>query len=138
MAEAKTKPTLASVQAYIDARGNEQQRSDCAALLSMMKRVTGEPPMMWGPSIVGFGTYHYRYDSGREGNMCLTGFAIRANDLVVYLVGEGAQQAALLPKLGKHKMGKSCLYFKRLADLDAKVLEKLVKDSVAELKRRYG
>lgn len=138
MAEAKTKPTGASVQAYIDARGNEQQRSDCATLLSMMKRLTGEPPVMWGPSIVGFGTYHYRYASGHEGEMCRTGFAIRSNDLVVYLVGEGAQQAALLSKLGKHKMGKSCLYFKRLADLDTKVLERLVKNALVDLERRYG
>lgn len=138
MAEAKTKPTSANVLAYIDARGNEQQRSDCAALMTMMKRVTGEPPMMWGPSIVGFGSYHYRYASGHEGDACLTGFAIRANDLVVYLMGDDAKQTPLLAKLGKHKMGKACLYFKRLADLDTKVLETLIKGSVADLKRRHG
>ncbi len=93
---------------------------------------------MWGPSIVGFGSYKYRYESGRTGESSLTGFAIRGKELVVYLAAESSEQIALLSRLGPHKIGKSCLYFKRLADLDAQVLEQLVSGSVAELKRRHG
>jgi hypothetical protein len=91
---------------------------------------------MWGPSIVGYGSYSYKYESGRTGESCLTGFAVRGKELVVYIVAESQEQQALLAKLGKHKMGKACLYFKRLADLDINVLEKLVSGSVAEIKRR--
>ena len=138
MAANKTQPTDASVEAYLAARGSEAQRADCARLAELMHRITRQPPRMWGPSIVGFGAYRYRYDSGREGESCLTGFAIRQSELVVYLVAESAEQAALRARLGKHKMGKSCLYFKRLADLDMAVLEQLVAGSVAELERRHG
>ena len=138
MAENKTKATDASVEDYIASRANEEQRVDCKALMSIFKRVTKQPPKMWGPSIVGYGSYRYTYESGRTGEMCLAGFAIRGRELVVYLVAEGEEQEALLPRLGKHKMGKSCLYFKRLADLDKTVLEQLVANSVAEVKRRYG
>jgi hypothetical protein len=138
MAENKTKPTDASVEDYIASRANEEQRADCKALMAMFKRVTGHRPKMWGPSIVGFGSYHYTYASGREGDMCLAGFAIRGRDLVVYMLGEGKEQKALLSRLGKHNMGKSCLYFRRLADLDKTVLEKLVTNCVQETTRRYG
>jgi hypothetical protein len=138
MAENKTKATDASVEDYIASRASEEQRVDCKALMSVFKRVTKQPPKMWGPSIVGYGSYHYTYESGRTGEMCLAGFAIRGRELVVYLVAEGREQEALLSKLGKHKMGKSCLYFKRLADLDKTVLEQLVANSIAEVKRRYG
>jgi hypothetical protein len=138
MAELKTKPTGASVAAYIASRANEEQRADCMALMSMFKRITGQPAKMWGPSIVGHGSYHYTYESGRTGDMCLAGFAIRGRELVVYILGEGKEQKALLSRLGRHKMGKSCLYFKRLADLDTKVLERLVANSVREVTRRYG
>jgi hypothetical protein len=93
---------------------------------------------MWGPSIVGYGSYRYTYESGRTGEMCLAGFAIRGRELVVYLVPEGRDQEALLSKLGKHKMSKSCLYFKRLADLDKAILEALVANSVQKLTRRYS
>jgi hypothetical protein len=93
---------------------------------------------MWGPSIVGYGSYHYTYESGRTGDMCLAGFAIRGRELVVYLDAEGREQEALLSKLGKHKMGKSCLYFKRLTDLDKTVLEQLVANSVLKVTRRWG
>lgn len=137
MPEAKTKPTAASVDDYLAARASPDQRPDCKALLAMFKRVTKQAPRMWGPSIVGFGSYRYAYASGRSGESCLTGFAVRGKDLVVYLVAEGPQQKTLLPRLGKHRMGKSCLYFRRLADLDAKVLAALVADSVAEVQRRY-
>ena len=138
MAESKTRPTDVSVEDHIASRASEAQRADCARLMALLGKLTGETPRMWGPSIVGYGAYRYRYDSGRSGESCVTGFAIRSTDLVVYLVAEGRDQAALLARLGKHRMGKSCLYFKRLADLDAKVLEALVASSVAEIQRRHG
>ena len=138
MAENKTKPTDASVDAYIASRANAQQHADCRELMALFKKVTRQPPRMWGPSIVGYGSYRYTYESGRTGEAPLAGFAIRGRELVVYLVPEGREQQSLLSKLGKHKMGKSCLYFKRLADLDKSVLEKLVVGSVAKLRRRYG
>jgi hypothetical protein len=93
---------------------------------------------MWGPSIVGYGSYHYTYESGRTGEAPSTGFAIRGRELVVYLMAEGDAQKSLLSRLGKHKMGESCLYFKQLADLDTSVLEQLVTNSIADLKRRNG
>jgi hypothetical protein len=138
MAENKTKPTGASVEDNIAARGSEQQRADCRELMALLKKATHQPPRMWGPSIVGFGSYRYTYESGRTGEAPLAGFAIRGRELVIYLVARQDEQKALLSKLGPHKMGKSCLYFKRLADLDRSVLEKLVAASVAEVKRRYG
>lgn len=138
MAENKTKPTGASVQDYIAARASDEQRADCKALMAILRRVTGKPPKMWGPSIVGYDSYRYTYDSGRTGEFCITGFAIRGRDLVVYLLAESKDQKALRARLGKHSMGKSCLYFKRLADLDKKVLERLIANSVRDVKRRYG
>ena len=138
MAENKTKPTDASVEDYIASRANEQQRSDCQELMALLTKITRQPPKMWGPSIVGYGVYRYTYESGRTGEAPLAGFAIRGRELVVYLDAEGDRQQSLLSKLGKHKMGKVCLYFKRLADLDKSVLEQLVTNSVAEVRRRYG
>ena len=138
MAENKTRPTDASVEDYIASRANEQQRSDCLQLMALHEKVTGQPPKMWGPSIVGYGSYRYTYESGRTGEAPLAGFAIRGRELVVYLVAEGDEQKSLLSRLGKHKMGKTCLYFKRLADLDPSVLEELVIASVADMRRRYG
>ena len=138
MAENKTTPTKASVERYIASRANEEQRADCKALMAILRRVTRQPPKMWGPSIVGYGSYHYTYESGRSGDMCLAGFAIRGRDFVVYLMGAGKKQDALLSKLGKHKMTKSCLHFKRLADRDTAVLEQLIENSIAETTRRYG
>jgi hypothetical protein len=137
MPENKTKPTDASVDDYIASRANAQQKADCRELMALLKRVTRQTPRMWGPSIVGYGSYRYTYDSGRTGEAPLTGFAIRGRELVVYLVPEEEGRGSLLSRLGKHKMGKSCLYFKQLADLDKSVLEKLVAGSIAELKRRY-
>ena len=138
MAELKTKPTNASIDDYIASRANEEQKADCKSLMAMLKRVTKEKPKMWGPSIVGYGLYEYTYESGRAGEMCRTGFAIRGKELVVYLIAEGREQEALLAKLGKHKIGKSCLYIKKLADIDMKVMEQLVVGSLAQLKARYG
>jgi hypothetical protein len=138
MAENKTKPTGASVEDYIAARGSEQQRADCRELIALLEKITQEPPRMWGPSIVGFGCYRYTYESGHTGEGPLAGFAIRGRELVIYLAAEEDQQKSLLSKLGPHRMGKFCLYFKRLADLDRSVLERLVAGSVADMRRRYG
>ena len=138
MAENKTKPTDASVEDYIVSRASEQQRIDCQELMALLEKVTQQQPRMWGPSIVGYGSYKYTYDSGRTGEAPLAGFAIRGRELVVYLVAEGEKQRSLLSKVGKHQMGKACLYFKRLADLDKSVLEKLVVGSISEVRRRYG
>ena len=137
MAENKTKATGASVKGYIASRANDDQRADCKALMAIYKRVTRQPAKMWGPSIVGYSAYRYTYESGHSGETCLVGFAVRGKDLVVYLNAEGPGQAERLAKLGRHKMGKSCLYFKRLADVDEEVLEALIAASVAEVKRRY-
>jgi hypothetical protein len=137
MADNKTKPTGASVAGYIASRANAQQRADCRELMALLKRVTRHTPRMWGPSIVGYGSYRYTYESGRTGEAPVTGFAIRGRELVVYLMAEEPEQRSLLSKLGKHKMGKSCLYFKQLADLDKTVLEKLVAGSVANVRERY-
>jgi Domain of unknown function (DU1801) len=138
MAENKSKPNDASVEDYIAARGSEQQRADCHKLVALLENATLQPPRMWGPSIVGFGSYRYTYQSGRSGEAPLAAFAIRGRELVIYLFAEEDEQKSLLSRLGPHKMGRSCLYFKRLADLDSLVLEKLVLGSVAEMRRRYG
>jgi hypothetical protein len=134
MAETKTKPTGASVDGYLAARGSEQQRADCRELIAMLGKATGQPPHMWGPSIVGFGSYRYTYGSGHSGEAPLAAFAIRGRELVVYVIPD----ESLLSRLGPHKMGKSCLYFKRLADLDRKVLERLVEASVSTTLRRHA
>ena len=133
--ENKTKATDASVGDYIAARANEQQRVDCKALMSLLGKITGEKPKMWGPSIVGYGSYRYTTKSGRTGEMCLTGFAIRGRELVIYILADDTKQKVLLSRLGKHKMGKSCLYFKRLGDLDRSVLEQLIVNSIASWRR---
>ncbi|HTO73801.1 MAG TPA: DUF1801 domain-containing protein [Gemmatimonadales bacterium] len=138
MAENKTRPTAASVGKYIASRAGDEQRGDCRRLMALLRRVVRQPPRMWGPSIVGYGSYRYTYESGRSGEAPLAAFAIRGRDIVVYLLAEGVQQKALLSRLGKHSMGKVCLYFRRLSDLDQSVLERLVKNSVAEVRRRYG
>ena len=138
MAENKTKPMGASVNDYLAARGSEQQRADCQELMALLENVTQQSPKMWGPSIVGYGSYRYTYESGRTGEAPLAGLAIRGRELVVYLMTEGSQQKALLSKLGKHRVGKSCLYFRQLADLDTAVLEQVVAGSVADMMRRYG
>jgi hypothetical protein len=138
MAANKTKPTNASVEDYIASRANAQQRSDCRELMRLLKTVTRQRPRMWGPSIVGYGSYRYTYESGRTGEAPLAGFAIRGRDLVVYLLAEGDMQQSLLSRLGKHRMGKVCLYFRQLADLDQSVLRQLVTNSITEVRRRHG
>jgi nucleoid DNA-binding protein len=134
----KTKATDASVGDYIASRAKAQQGDDCQALMALLEKVTGQVGTMWGPSIVGYGSYRYTYDTGRTGEAPLTGFAIRGRELVLYLSVDSAQQQALLVRLGKHKMGKSCLYFKQLADLDRSVLEELLLGSVTEIKGRHA
>lgn len=138
MTDNKTRPTAVSVDEHIAAIPNEGQRSDCLALVELLGKITREKPRMWGPTIVGFGSYHYEYESGREGDSCVTGVAARGSELVVYLAASSPGQQALLARLGKHRMGKACLYIRRLGEIDMAVLEQLVSGSVTEIKRRYG
>lgn len=125
MTENKTKPTKLSVAAFVEALTDEAKRADAKALVKLLQRATGEKPTMWGPAIIGFGTYHYVYDSGREGDMMLVGFSPRKAALVLYGLTGYAGADALLAKLGKHTTGKGCLYVKKLADVDGEVLERL-------------
>ena len=136
MSAPKTKPTRVSAASHIAAIANEEQRRDARTLVALMRRVTRRPPKMWGPSIVGFGSYHYKYATGYEGDSALAGFAVRGRQFVVYIAEAFEGRAALLAKLGKHTTGKVCVYF-RLADIDLKVLETLIARSIADTKRRY-
>lgn len=138
MTENKTKLTHASVEGYIAAIDDESRRTDCATLARLMAKATKQKPAMWGSSIVGFGSYHYKYDSGREGDAPLAGFSSRKGDISVYLTASVPGQDEVLSRLGKHKMGKACLYIRRLKDVDVRLLEELIVNSVAEVKRRYG
>lgn len=138
MAGNKTTPTDASVDAYLAAIADEGRRRDCAVLVDLMGRVTGAPAVMWGAGIVGFGSYHYRYESGREGDAPLAGFSSRKSDLSIYLMAGVEQEQARLAQLGRHKTGKSCLYLRRLADIDLAVLEELIAGSAEAMRRRYG
>jgi hypothetical protein len=131
MAEAKTKPTTIAPSDFIAAVPDPARRADAAALVRIFRKATGEAPVMWGPSIIGFGRYHYRYESGREGDMCLAGFSPRSTAIVLYALSGAKGEANLLARLGKFKRGKACLYLKRLADIDPKVLEELVRVSAA-------
>lgn len=129
MAENKTKATAASVDDFLDAVADPRRRDDARALRALMERVSGEPAAMWGPSIVGFGRHHYKYASGREGDMCRIGFSPRAQELVLY--GGFLRNPARLERLGKHRSGKGCLYIKRLADVDAGELEAIAAEAWA-------
>ena len=125
------RPTNASVEAFLAQVPNDQQREDARRLCAMMEEITGEPPAMWGSSIVGFGTYHYRYASGHEGDSALASFSPRRQHLAIYLVGEFADRhGAALARLGPHQTGKGCLYIKRLADVDLDALRELIDRSV--------
>ena len=137
MTAPKTKPTRVSAGSHIAAIANEEQRNDAQTLVALMRRVTRQEPKMWGPSIVGFGSYHYEYAGGHEGDSALAAFAARGRELVVYIAERFEGRDVLLAKLGKHKTGKVCVYIRRLANVDLKVLETLVARSVAETKRRY-
>jgi hypothetical protein len=131
MPENKTKATTLSVTAYINTLTDPTQRSDAKELVQLMQLASGEKPRLWGSSIVGFGTHHYRYDSGREGDMPLISFSPRKAALVLYSLLGNEEAQALLDKLGKHTTGKGCLYIKKLADVDRKVLETLIRKAVA-------
>ncbi|MBX0330054.1 DUF1801 domain-containing protein [Oscillochloris sp. ZM17-4] len=133
MAELKTKPSDQSVAAFIDTVADEQKRQDCHTIIEMMRAATGAEPVMWG-SIIGFGSYHYRYKSGREGDWFLTGFAPRKQNLTLYIMAGFERYHELMGQLGNHSTGKSCLYIKRLSDIDQGVLRELVARSVAHMR----
>lgn len=133
----KTVPTEASVEAYLVAIEDEARRADCERIAAIMSAATDRSPRMWGSSIVGFGEYHYKYDSGREGDWCLTGFSSRKSDISLYIMPGFKAFDDLMTRLGKHKTGKSCLYIKRLSDIDEEVLNQLVVESVAWMRERY-
>jgi len=137
MAENKTKPTTVSVAAFIDAIADETRRADAKTLVKMMQHATGEKPRMWGPAIVGFGSYHYTHDTGREGDMAIACFSPRKAATVLYQMTGFSESAALLAKLGKHTVSGSCLHIKKLADVNQTVLEELIAKSVATIRARH-
>lgn len=142
MAEQKTKPGSGDVSTFIEDIADDQKRADAQTLIAMMREVSGEPPVLWG-TMVGFGQYHYRYETGHEGDSFLVGFAPRKAEFSIYLMGvyfpEVAEaREALLARLGKHRMGKACLYVKRLSDVDMAVLRELAEMSVVELRKAHG
>ena len=138
MAEPKTKPTKISIDALLRKIDDEEKRNDCAKLIDIMQKAAKSPPVMWGTSIVGFGTYTYKYESGREGDWPIVGFSPRKQNLTLYIMPGFEEYGDLLEKLGKHTTGKSCLYVKRLADIDLGVLKAIVTRSVAVMKKKYA
>ena len=132
MAEMKTVQTEASVEDFLNLIENSQKREDCFEIVKMMKQVTKKEPKMWGPSIIGFGSYHYKYESGREGDSPQIGFSPRKQNITLYILSGADHENPLLQKLGKHSTSKVCLYIKRLADVDKKVLLELIKESFAK------
>ena len=138
MAELKTAPTDQSVATFLEAVSDAGKREDCKTLVQLMGDITQEPPLMWGDSIVGFGSYHYRYASGREGDWFLAGFSPRKQNLTIYIVSGFSHFPTLMEKLGKYKISKSCLYVKRLSDIDQTVLKELIKRSVQYVAELYA
>ncbi|NOX82105.1 MAG: DUF1801 domain-containing protein [Alphaproteobacteria bacterium] len=136
-AENKTKPEKASVAAFINAVENETRKRDAKTILAMMKKVTGEKPVMWGPSIIGFGRHHYKYESGREGDGLTVGFSPRKANMVLYVLGSLGGDAPLLAKLGKYKTGRSCLYINKMEDVDEKILIKIIEKSYKATKKKW-
>jgi len=132
----KTQPTKASVKKFLDAVENEQKREDSYAILEMMERITGEKAVMWGDSIIGFGSYTYKYASGRTGDWPVTGFSPRKSSLTIYIMTGFKDYPKIMKNLGKHKTGSSCLYIKKLDDIDLKLLEKLIVDSVKRMRKK--
>ncbi len=137
MAEIKTQPTRASVTEFVAGIDDRQQRADAGSVAAMMRRATGKRAKMWGQSIVGYGSYCYKYASGRDGDFMITGFSPRKQALTVYIMPGFSGFKKLLEKLGKYKPGKSCLYIKRLSDVDERILEKLIVDSVRVMRKKY-
>lgn len=138
MAENKTKPTKLSVSAFMNTLTDQTRRADAKILVKLMQNASGEKPQMWGPSIIGFGSCHYKYDSGREGDMPLVAFSPRKAATVLYGVTGFSDAKALLAKLGKHTTGKGCLYIKKLSDVDQKMLESLVVQALAGMRARHS
>ncbi len=138
MAENKTRATDGSVPDYLAAIAGDKRRKDCEALALLMTKATKQPPRMWGASIVGFGSYHYKYESGREGDSCLVGFSSRKGDISLYGLLAALDAKELLAKLGRHKAGKGCVYISTLDDVDLKVLAKLVASAAAQQKRQHA
>jgi len=136
MAELKTKVNKASVNEFLNAIEDDAVRKDCKEIAKIMKEVTKETPKMWGTSIVGYGSYHYKYASGREGDWFISGFSPRKHTITLYIMSGFDRYNKLLKKLGKHATGKSCLYIKRLADVDQKILKELIKESVKIMKEQ--
>ena len=137
MAELKTKKNEASVTQFLESVENDERRSDSWKVLEIMKEITGDEPKMWGGSIVGFGQYHYRYDSGREGDWFVTGFSPRKQALTLYVMAGFDRYDELMERLGKYKTGKSCLYLKRLEDVDEGILRELIRSSVDHMRATY-
>ncbi len=137
MAEAKTKPTAVSVEAFIEAVEHPGRREDARAMLKLMSEISGEPAVMWGPSIVGFGRYHYRYDSGHEGDAPLLGFSPRKANLVLYMAAYHDERADFLSRLGKHKSGQSCVYVNRLSDVDMDVVAEMARWTIKTTRERF-
>jgi hypothetical protein len=135
MAELKTKRNKGDVEAFLNSVADEKKRQDSFTILELMKKVTGKEPEMWGDSIIGFGNYHYKYASGREGDWFLTGFSPRVQNLTLYIMAGFDDYDQLLGKLGKHSTGKSCLYIKKIEDIDIDVLKELVKQSVEHMEK---
>jgi hypothetical protein len=138
MAEAKTKPTKVSAESFLNTIDDEQARKDSFTLIKLMEKITGEPPVMWGPAIIGFGKYHYKYASGHEGDICLTGFSPRKGKLSLYTMAAFEGRNDLLTRLGKHKGGKGCLSIKKLDDVDMAVLETLIIKSIEFLNKKIA
>jgi hypothetical protein len=137
MSSNKTVETDSSVENFINAVENEQKRRDSRDMIALMSKITGAKPKMWGKSLVGFGQYHYKYASGREGNFFLTGFSPRKTALTIYIMPGFSAYKELMARLGPHKTGKSCLYLKNLDVVDRKVLEEIIRDSVSVMRERY-
>lgn len=137
MSENKTKPTEVKVEDFIEAVEHERQRKEAYILLDLFKKVTGKDPVMWGPSIIGFGSYHYKYKTGREGDMIRTGFSPRKGSFTLYVMPGFVNYGELLSQLGKHKTGKSCLYINKLSDVDMNVLEELIKASLKYMDEKF-
>ncbi|MFQ5751381.1 MAG: DUF1801 domain-containing protein [bacterium] len=137
MTELKTKPNDQSVEVFLNRVADEKKRRDCFTVLELMKQITKAEPEMWGNSIVGFGSYHYKYESGREGDWFLTGFSPRKQNLTLYIMSGFSRYEELMKKLGKYKTGKSCLYIKKIEDIDLETLRELVKQSVEHLAQHY-
>jgi hypothetical protein len=138
MAELKTTPSNANALDFLQGLNDAQKRNDCLEIMHMMQQATGEPPIMWGTSIIGFGSYHYVYASGREGDWMRIGFSPRKENIALYFMSGVEHHQDLLDKIGKYKMGKSCFYIKKLADVDHKILQELIHASLTKLKEMYG